>query len=244
LPRVVARAALIAVLASVVAPGLVGSRMPSAPEVIDQSAFSQVDLRPGSTVTAYLLDPANRSEGTLTGDAVFDEQLAGVDLGPSVRAEAAFRASALVRVIPPPAAPKRASGTTTTRTRTSSGSGGSSGGSGGGSGGSGGSGGTGGTGGSAGATWSYAAEVSWYGPGFYGNGTACGQTLTKSLLGVANRTLPCGTKVTFKYGSRVVTVRVVDRGPYVSGRNWDLTYAACTALAHCFTGPIYYRIGG
>ena len=37
------------------------------------------------------------------------------------------------------------------------------------------------------------ANISWYGPGLYGNGTACGQRLTKGLVGVAHRTLPCGT---------------------------------------------------
>jgi hypothetical protein len=91
--------------------------------------------------------------------------------------------------------------------------------------------------------WHYDHELSWYGPGFYGQHTACGQTLTTTLLGVAHRTLPCGTLVTFKWNGRTVTVPVVDRGPYVSGRQWDLTYATCLALNHCWTGPIYWRYG-
>jgi rare lipoprotein A (peptidoglycan hydrolase) len=95
--------------------------------------------------------------------------------------------------------------------------------------------------GDTGGSWRYDREVSWYGPGFYGNRTACGQTYTKSIMGVAHRSLPCGTKVSFKYGSRVITVPVIDRGPYVAGRNWDLSAAACRALSHCFTGPIYWR---
>ena len=37
--------------------------------------------------------------------------------------------------------------------------------------------------------------ATWFGPGFYGHRTACGQRLSHRLLGVANRTLPCGTKV-------------------------------------------------
>ena len=86
-------------------------------------------------------------------------------------------------------------------------------------------------------------NVSWYGPGFYGKRTACGYALTKTLLGVAHKTLPCGTKVTFSWKGRTITVPVVDRGPYVSGRQWDLTGGLCVALRHCFTGPIYYRIG-
>ena len=91
--------------------------------------------------------------------------------------------------------------------------------------------------------WHQDHEISWYGPGFYGNGTACGQTLTTTLMGVAHRTLPCGTLVTFRYKGTTVTVPVVDRGPYVAGRTWDLTKGACTALGHCFTGPIEWRLG-
>ncbi len=91
--------------------------------------------------------------------------------------------------------------------------------------------------------WRTDPEISWYGPGMIGNGTACGQTLTRSLVGVAHRSLPCGTKITFRYGGRTVTMPVVDRGPYVSGRIFDLTYGACKRLDHCFTGPITWRYG-
>lgn len=72
--------------------------------------------------------------------------------------------------------------------------------------------------------------ASWYGPGFYGNRTACGQVLTTALLGAAHRTLPCGTPVTLRYGSSTVTVPVVDRGPQVYSRELDLTYATKVAL--------------
>jgi rare lipoprotein A (peptidoglycan hydrolase) len=98
---------------------------------------------------------------------------------------------------------------------------------------------------SAASGWNYDARVSWYGPGFYGGHTACGYTLTTSLQGVANRTLPCGTRVTFRNPAtgRTITVPVVDRGPYVSGRNWDLTGGACTALGACVTGPLYWHLG-
>lgn len=64
--------------------------------------------------------------------------------------------------------------------------------------------------------------ASWYGPG---GTTACGESLGAATLGVANKTLPCGTKVTLRLGGRVLTVPVIDRGPYVSGRDYDLTYA-------------------
>jgi rare lipoprotein A (peptidoglycan hydrolase) len=72
--------------------------------------------------------------------------------------------------------------------------------------------------------------ASWYGPGFYGNTTACGQTYTPEMLGVAHLTLPCGTPLTLTYGSRSVTVTVIDRGPYVAGRAIDLSNATKLAL--------------
>jgi rare lipoprotein A (peptidoglycan hydrolase) len=91
--------------------------------------------------------------------------------------------------------------------------------------------------------WRRDPEVSWYGPGFYGNRTACGLAYTTTIMGVAHRTLPCGTMVSFRNpkNGRVITVPVIDRGPYVAGRHWDLSGAACTALAHCYTGPIDWR---
>lgn len=76
-------------------------------------------------------------------------------------------------------------------------------------------------------------KASWYGPGFYGNRTACGQTLRKDTVGVAHRTLPCGTKVVFAYGGRFVRTRVIDRGPFVKRnyeRDWDLTGALAERL--------------
>ena len=73
--------------------------------------------------------------------------------------------------------------------------------------------------------------ASWYGPGMWGNRTACGQTLTAELGGVAHRTLPCGSLVTLRYGDSTVVVPVVDRGPFNGAREFDLTYATKTALA-------------
>jgi len=67
------------------------------------------------------------------------------------------------------------------------------------------------------------AYASWYGPGLYGNRTGCGGTLSSRRLGVAHKTLPCGTRLTLRHRGRSVTVRVIDRGPYVGGREFDLT---------------------
>lgn len=71
--------------------------------------------------------------------------------------------------------------------------------------------------------------ATWYGPGFYGNTTACGQTLRKKTLGVAHRTLSCGTRVNFLYRGRTITVRVIDRGPYGKA-DWDLTEKTANRL--------------
>ena len=82
-------------------------------------------------------------------------------------------------------------------------------------------------------------QASYYGPGLYGNRTACGQTLTPSTMGVANRWLPCGTRVTFRYDGRAVTVPVIDRGPFHGSRIWDLTYATKRKLGFGSTGVVW-----
>jgi Putative peptidoglycan binding domain/Lytic transglycolase len=81
-------------------------------------------------------------------------------------------------------------------------------------------------------------RATWYGPGLYGNRTACGQTLRRSTLGVAHRTLPCGTPVTFYHRGRFVTVTVIDRGPFRSGVEWDLTAAAAKSLGMAATSRL------
>jgi hypothetical protein len=77
------------------------------------------------------------------------------------------------------------------------------------------------------------ALASWYEDG--GN-TACG---FHAGLGVANRTLPCGTKVRFGYGSRSVTAVVDDRGPYAGGREWDLNQNTASALGFAGVGTVW-----
>jgi rare lipoprotein A (peptidoglycan hydrolase) len=74
------------------------------------------------------------------------------------------------------------------------------------------------------------ALATWFGPGFYGQHTACGQTLTPTTVGVANRKLPCGTLVKVNFHGQDLTVPVVDRGPYANGADWDLTAAAAQSL--------------
>jgi rare lipoprotein A len=87
--------------------------------------------------------------------------------------------------------------------------------------------------------------ATWFGPGFYGQTTACGQTLTPAVVGVANRTLPCGTLVKFSYRGRGLVVPVIDRGPYAhNGAQWDLTSEAARQIGMADTAKIRTRIVG
>jgi rare lipoprotein A len=86
------------------------------------------------------------------------------------------------------------------------------------------------------------AEASWYGPGLYGNKTACGQVLRPTTIGVAHKTLPCGTTVKFVYHGHALITQVIDRGPYVKGRAWDLTTAASEALGLEGVGMVRYAV--
>jgi rare lipoprotein A len=74
------------------------------------------------------------------------------------------------------------------------------------------------------------AVATWYGPGLFGHHTACGQVLSHRIMGVAHRTLPCGTPVELSFGGRTITVPVIDRGPFANGARYDLTFAAAQAL--------------
>lgn len=84
------------------------------------------------------------------------------------------------------------------------------------------------------------AMATYYGPGFFGNQTACGQTLTPDMHGVAHKKLPCGTLVSITYKRREIVVPVIDRGPFNPGFSWDLTQATADALGFTGTGRIGY----
>jgi hypothetical protein len=76
----------------------------------------------------------------------------------------------------------------------------------------------------------------------YGLGLACGGVLGRNQLGVAHKTAPCGTLITFVYGGRALTVPVIDRGPYIAGREWDLTGATAAALGFPGLGKIKWAV--
>jgi hypothetical protein len=192
-PRVVAGAALIAVLAAVAVPNFAASVNPSIGQQLDPSDFREVrlDSFSGPMTTTFAPDPDSRSAGYLSEDGRLGDPIAVST--PAPRSSVAQPEVAPTVVVKNP--------------------------------------------------WRRDPEISWYGPGFYGGRTACGQAYTTRLMGVAHRTLPCGTLVTFKNpaNGRTITVPVIDRGPYVAGRTWDLSGAACTALGHCYTGPILWK---
>jgi rare lipoprotein A (peptidoglycan hydrolase) len=195
--NVVARVALIALLATVAVPGPAGSQGPSPATTVDPSLFERVEvaaLARGTAVTIQPQDPGARSAGSLdAGSTLIEPDLRTGPITAPVRpTQQAVAAKAVSR-----------------------------------------------------STWRHDPEISWFGPGLYGNGTACGQKMTKTLVGVAHRTLPCGTLVTFRNTATgaTITVPVVDRGPYVSGRTWDLTHGACAKIDHCYTGTIDWKLG-
>ncbi len=80
--------------------------------------------------------------------------------------------------------------------------------------------------------------ATWYGPGLYGNRTACGEKLTRSIVGLADRTLPCGTPVSVSYNGQTLTLPVIDRGPYANSAALDLTAAAASELGLTQTSTV------
>jgi hypothetical protein len=101
--------------------------------------------------------------------------------------------------------------------------------------------------------WRIAPIVTWYGPGFYGNRTACGVRYTRDIVGVAHRTLPCGTLVEFKWHGITAVAPVIDRGPFAS-RAYVFDFSAAMSCEvfkprgidnACFTRyDVKYRVVG
>jgi rare lipoprotein A (peptidoglycan hydrolase) len=77
---------------------------------------------------------------------------------------------------------------------------------------------------------SYVALAGSSGPEAFGRKTACGIVIGPSTQGVANPTLPCGVRIFVTYGGKTVLVQVIDHGPYVPGRQFDVTDALARRL--------------
>lgn len=88
------------------------------------------------------------------------------------------------------------------------------------------------------------ARASWYGPGFYGRKTASGAVYTQTMLNVAHKSLPFGTRIEFEYRGRKVIAVVNDRGPFVAGRAFDLGAGTAKALNFAGVQTVKYRILG
>jgi rare lipoprotein A (peptidoglycan hydrolase) len=75
-------------------------------------------------------------------------------------------------------------------------------------------------------------RASWYGPRFDGQPTANGETFDMNALTAAHRTLPLGSRVLVHNleNDRSVVVKINDRGPYIRGRDIDLSYGAARQL--------------
>lgn len=86
------------------------------------------------------------------------------------------------------------------------------------------------------------AGATWYGPGLYGNHTACGQTLRPGTVGVAHKTLPCGTTLKLAYHGHYLVTKVIDRGPYTKGNAFDLTNGARRALGFEGVDRVRYAV--
>ena len=71
--------------------------------------------------------------------------------------------------------------------------------------------------------------------------TACGQPIGPQTLGVAHPVLPCGVKIFISYGDTVVLTQVIDRGPAVPGRDFDLTRPLAARLGLEGTQQIRWR---
>lgn len=91
---------------------------------------------------------------------------------------------------------------------------------------------------------SYDGVASWYGHGFAGQRTASGERFDPARFTAAHRTLPFGTRlrVTHLRTGRSVEVAVNDRGPYVRGRDLDLSRAAAEAIGLVGSGHADVRI--
>jgi rare lipoprotein A (peptidoglycan hydrolase) len=87
----------------------------------------------------------------------------------------------------------------------------------------------------------YNAKAAPYGPTRSRHRTACGQPFLKTTEGVAHPVLPCGVRLYIRFRGREVLTQVVDRGPTVPGRDFDITKALANRLDLHGTQTIQWR---
>ena len=85
--------------------------------------------------------------------------------------------------------------------------------------------------------------ASWYGPGLEGNVTASGDIFEPYYeYTAASLYYPFGTQLLVTYGGYSVVVEVTDRGPYVAGRELDLSAVAAAEIGLTYTGTDYVDV--
>jgi rare lipoprotein A len=87
----------------------------------------------------------------------------------------------------------------------------------------------------------YTTRAAPYGPTASHRRTACGQPFTKTTEGVAHPVLPCGVRLYIRFHGREVLTQVVDRGPNVPGREFDITKALANRIDLHGTQTIQWR---
>lgn len=87
-------------------------------------------------------------------------------------------------------------------------------------------------------------KASWYGPGFHGRKTANGELYDQMSYTAAHKSLKFGTllKITNLRNNKSVVVRINDRGPYVQGRDLDLSKASALALGMVKRGVVRIKV--
>lgn len=87
-------------------------------------------------------------------------------------------------------------------------------------------------------------KASWYGPGFHGRKTANGELYDQMSYTAAHKSLKFGTllKITNLKNNKSVIVRINDRGPYVEGRDLDLSKASALALGMVKRGVVRIKV--
>ena len=91
---------------------------------------------------------------------------------------------------------------------------------------------------------SYTALAGSIGVVAYGKRTACGEIVGPATEGIAHPVLPCGVKLYISYRGRTVLAEVIDRGPYVPGREFDLTQALAHRLGLSGVQRVHWSYAG
>jgi rare lipoprotein A len=83
--------------------------------------------------------------------------------------------------------------------------------------------------------------ASYYGPGFHGNLTASGSIFNQQAPTAAHKSLPFGTKLRVCYRACEV-VTITDRGPFIGGRDLDLSLGTANRIGLSHRGVDYVKV--